>query len=178
EDIYIINNHFKCCGDGLIQTELLYECDEDENRYLTALNCTENCSGGDCFSTYDEEYRRLLASQFFQQYTNTDMNIIILGDLNDELTDVDSTNVFLDLLEDDSFLFADMSIAEGHSDYWSYPSYPSHIDHILLTAPLGSSFDQPHSSIQVLPVDLDFMNWDQYDFLVSDHRPVLLRLAY
>jgi len=178
EDIYIVNNHFKCCGDGLIQTELLYECDEDENRYLTALNCTENCSGGDCFSTYDEEYRRLLASQFFQQYTNTDMNVIILGDLNDELTDVDSTNVFLDLLEDDSFLFADMSIAEGHSDYWSYPGYPSHIDHILLTAPLESSFIQPHSSIQVLPVDLDFMNWDQYDFLVSDHRPVLLRLAY
>ena len=24
----IINNHFKCCGDGIIQTGLLYECDE------------------------------------------------------------------------------------------------------------------------------------------------------
>ena len=178
EDIYIINNHFKCCGDGLIQTELLYECDEDESRYFSAPDCTDNCSGGNCFSTYDEEYRRLLASQFFQQYTNTDMNAIILGDLNDELTDVDSTNVFLDLLQDDNFIFADMSIAEGHYDYWSYPGYPSHIDHILLTAPLESSLNQPHSSIQVLPVDLDFMNWDQYDFLVSDHRPVLLRLAY
>ena len=178
EDLYIINNHFKCCGDGWIQTELLYECDEDESRYLTAGDCTSNCSAGDCFSTYDEEYRRLLASQFFQQNTDTDMKVIILGDLNDELTDEESDNVFWDLLEDDNFVFADIGIAEGHSDYWSYPGYPSHIDHILLTEPLESSLNQPYSSINVIPVDLDFMNWDEYDFLVSDHRPVLLRLVY
>ena len=41
-----------------------------------------------------------------------------------------------------------------------------------------NSFNNLHSSIKVLPVDLNFMNWDQYDFLVSDHRPVLLKLAY
>ena len=76
------------------------------------------------------------------------------------------------------FIFADMNIAEGHHDYWSYPGYPSHIDHILLTSPLENSFNNLHSSIKVLPVDLNFMNWDQYDFLVSDHRPVLLKLAY
>ena len=177
-DLYIINNHFKCCGDGLIQSELLFECDEDEQRYFSFNSCTANCNSGDCFSTFDEEYRRLLASQFFQQYTDTEQNVIILGDLNDELTDHDSTNVFLDLLEDENFIFADMSIAEGHYDYWSYPGYPSHIDHILLTSPLENSFNNLHSSIKVLPLDLNFMNWDQYDFLVSDHRPVLLKLAY
>ena len=177
-DLYIINNHFKCCGDGLIQMELLFECDEDEERYFSFDSCAANCNSGDCFDTFDEEYRRLLASQFFQQYTDTDQNVIILGDLNDELTDHDSTNVFLDLLEDENFIFADMNIAEGHHDYWSYPGYPSHIDHILLTTPLENSFNNLHSSIKVLPVDLNFMNWDQYDFLVSDHRPVLLKLAY
>ena len=71
-----------------------------------------------------------------------------------------------------------MSIAEGNSDYWSFPSYPSHIDHIMITSPLESSFNKPESSLDVLAVDLEFMNWDEYDFLVSDHRPVFIKLAY
>ena len=178
EDLYIINNHFKCCGDRTIETDLLYECDADEKRYLEASDCTTNCSD-DCFSTYDENYRRLLSSQLIQQhYTNTNKNVIFLGDLNDELTDNDSDNVFYDLISDPSFKFADMGIAEGLSDYWSYPSYPSHIDHILLTSNLIGSLDNPETSIFVPTVDLDFMNWEQYDFLVSDHRPVILNLAY
>ena len=178
EDLYIINNHFKCCGDRTIETNLLYECDADEKRYLEASDCTTNCSD-DCFSTYDENYRRLLSSQLIQQhYTNTNKNVIFLGDLNDELTDDDSDNVFYDLISDPSFKFADMEIAEGLSDYWSYPTYPSHIDHILLTSNLIGSLDNPETSIFVPTVDLDFMNWEQYDFLVSDHRPVILNLAY
>ena len=178
EDLYIINNHFKCCGDRTIETNLLYECDADEKRYLEASDCTTNCSD-DCFSTYDENYRRLLSSQLIQQhYTNTNKNVIFLGDLNDELTDDDSDNVFYDLISDPSFKFADMEIAEGLSDYWSYPSYPSHIDHILVTSNLIGSLDNPETSIFVPTVDLDFMNWEQYDFLVSDHRPVILNLAY
>ncbi len=178
EDLYIINNHFKCCGDRTIETDLLYECDADEERYLEASDCITNCSD-DCFSTYDENFRRLLSSQFIQQnYTKTNKNIIFLGDLNDELTDDDSDNVFNDLISDPSFKFADMEIAEGLSDYWSYPSYPSHIDHILLTSNLIGSLDNPETFIFVPTVDLDFMNWEQYDFLVSDHRPVILNLAY
>ena len=31
EDLYVINNHFKCCGDRTIETDPLYECDVDEN---------------------------------------------------------------------------------------------------------------------------------------------------
>ena len=47
-DLYIINNHFKCCGDGFIQMELLFECDEDEERYLqekTLLMLQSSISG-------------------------------------------------------------------------------------------------------------------------------------
>ena len=179
EDIYLINNHFKCCGDKLIETDMLYECDEDELRYSAYNDCTSNCSEGDCFSTYDENYRRLLASQVIQQeFSNTNDKIIFLGDFNDEITDEEENNVFIDLLQDDSFVFADMDIAEGLSDYWSYPSYPSHIDHILLTSNLSSSLNQLQTDVYVPTIDLDFMNWDQYDFLVSDHRPVILNLAY
>ena len=179
ENIYFINNHFKCCGDKLIETDMLYECDEDDLRYSAYNDCTSNCSEGDCFSTYDENYRRLLASQVIQQeFSNTNDKIIFLGDFNDEITDEEENNVFIDLLQDDSFVFADMDIAEGLSDYWSYPSYPSHIDHILLTSNLSSSLNQLQTDVYVPTIDLDFMNWDQYDFLVSDHRPVILNLAY
>jgi len=113
-----------------------------------------------------------------QEFSNTNDKIIFLGDFNDEITDEEENNVFIDLLQDDSFVFADMDIAEGLSDYWSYPSYPSHIDHILLTSNLSSSLNQLQTDVYVPTIDLDFMNWDQYDFLVSDHRPVILNLAY
>ena len=137
EDLYIINNHFKCCGDRTIETDLLYECDADEKRYLEASDCI-NC-GDDCFSTYDENYRRLLSSQLIQQhYTNTNKNVIFLGDL-DRLTDDDSDNVFYDLIND-HFKFADIQIAEDYQIIG--PAFiPSHIDHILLTSNLIGSLD-------------------------------------
>jgi len=48
----------------------------------------------------------------------------------------------------------------------------------MITSPLESSFNNTESSIEVLTVDLEFMNWDEYDFFVSDHRPVFIKLAY
>ena len=120
----------------------------------------------------------MLSNKYIQLTSNTNDKIIFLGDMNDQLTDPEDRNVFWDLLHDDNFIFVDQSIEEGHSDYWSYPGYPSHIDHILLTSALENSLNEFYSSVEIVPVDLDFMNWDEYDFLVSDHRPVLLRLAY
>ena len=65
----IINNHLKCCGDGL-------------------LNMND---------TGDEEYRRLIAIQLLTQYIEENYNnekVIILGDLNDSVTD-DEPNMYL-----------------------------------------------------------------------------------
>ena len=71
-----------------------------------------------------------------------------------------------------------MDIARGHYDYWSYPSYPSHIDHIFITEPLKEIFYSPSSIIEIVPLDLLFSSWDDYDFMVSDHRPLKLILSY
>ena len=154
-DVYIINNHLKAMGDG----------------YL------------DLGDEWDEETRRFDACNLLDEYISQnlpDENVIVLGDMNDELTDSQSNNVFISFLnETDEYDFADMEIAEGPSVYWSYPSWPSHLDHILITNELFDEFILEDSDIQTLCVD-DILDggWSEYDDRVSDHRPVGLKLAF
>ena len=155
ENIIIINNHFKCCGNG----------------YL------------DLNDTGDEETRRYIASNLLKEYIDTHFsndNVIILGDLNDILTDPPQHNVFQMILDDpENYLFADMEIAEGPSSGWSYPTWPSHIDHILITNELFDELENFASDIQTVKIDEYFDGgWYQYDQNVSDHRPVALKLDF
>ena len=155
ENIIIINNHFKCCGDG----------------YL------------DLGDSGDEETRRYIASNLLKQYIDTNFsndNVMVLGDLNDILTDDPENNVFQMILDDtENYLFADMEIAEGPSSGWSYPTWPSHIDHILITNELFDELENDASDIQTVKIDEYFDGgWYQYDQNVSDHRPVALKLQF
>ena len=151
ENYIIINNHFKCCGDG---------------------NLNFNDDG-------DEETRRYIASNLLKEYIDNNFpnsNVIVLGDLNDELTDNLDDNVFQMIIEDsENFFFADMEIAEGNSWEWSFPNWPSHLDHILITNEL---FDN-NSYIEVIRID-DFMDggFSEYDQNISDHRPVGIKLTF
>ncbi len=154
-DVYIINNHLKAMGDG----------------YLNL---------GD---EWDEETRRYDACNLLDEYISQnlpDENVIVLGDMNDELTDSQSNNVFVSFLnETDEYDFADMEIAEGSSVYWSYPSWPSHLDHILITNELFDEFVLEDSDIQTLRIDVILDGgWSEYDNNISDHRPVGLKLAF
>ncbi|MAX30450.1 MAG: hypothetical protein CMG14_06195 [Candidatus Marinimicrobia bacterium] len=150
ENYIIINNHFKCCGDDNMNLN-----DDD-----------------------DEETRRYLASNLLKEYVDNyfpDSNVIILGDLNDELNDNPNDNVFQMILDDsENYFFTDMDIAQGNSNGWSYPSWPSHLDHILITNEL---FDN-NLYVEVIRID-DFMDggFSQYDQNISDHRPVALKLS-
>jgi len=151
-DYIIINNHFKCCGD----------------EYLDLNN------------TSDEEYRRLIASQLLEEYIDENLGserVIVLGDLNDSLTDNQSNNVFWGFLNSDNFLFADYDIADGPSSNWSYPTWPSHIDHIIITDELFSDFE--NSDVLTFKVD-DYLSggWNSYENYISDHRPVFMRMNF
>ncbi len=153
EDIIIINNHFKCCGDG-----------------------TLNMS-----NTGDEEHRRLIASTLLKEYIDqnfSDKRVVMLGDLNDILTDSPSNNVFQMFIDDNSnYSFVDMNIAQSASSGWSYPSWPSHLDHMLITNELFMEFNNAHSKIEVIKLEEYFSGgWSSYDSNVSDHRPVGLKL--
>ena len=149
ENVIVINNHYKCCGNGYLDLS-----DPD-----------------------DEETRRHTASTLLKEYIDThfpDKNVIVLGDLNDILTDSPTNNVFQMFLDDaDNYRFADMDIAEGSSENWSYPTWPSHIDHLLITNELFDEFAGDDSDIQTIKIDehLDG-GWYEYDQNVSDHRPV------
>lgn len=152
EDFYVINNHYKCCGDGYMDLD-------DE---------------------WDEETRRFDASSLIKEYIDEELpnaNVIITGDLNDILTDNSSNNVFQMFIDDENnYLCADMDIAEGNDDYWSYPSWPSHLDHIIITNELVDELNDEAGAIETILVDDYFSGWWQYDDDVSDHRPVGIKL--
>lgn len=153
EDVVIYNNHYKCCGNGTL--------DESD--------------------LYDEEKRRLDASEGLYQNINfyfDDKPVLLVGDLNDILTDSPANNVFNIFLEDpENYFFADMFIAEGDDDNWSYPSWPSHLDHILITNEIFE--DDAVFSYECDIIKLgDYMSggFNAYDNAISDHLPVGINL--
>ncbi|MFY0672687.1 MAG: T9SS type A sorting domain-containing protein [Bacteroidia bacterium] len=154
ERIIVINNHFKCCGDGTLDIE-------DEG---------------------DEETRRLFAMNYLKEYVDANFaneKVIILGDLNDELTDVNEHNVFKKILGDSlNYSFADFDISNGSSSDWSFPSWPSDLDHIIISNELFSDFERNGSAVKTILVDENLNGWQHYDQHISDHRPVAIKLAF
>ena len=148
-EFIIINSHYKCCGDGSLEIDY-----------------------------WDEEYRRKQASLYLKSYIDNNFpndNVIVIGDMNDELNDPVVDNVFLYFIQDNAnYKFVDMDIALGDSTNWSYPGWPSHIDHILITNELFDLFESSASSVQTICLDEYINNYYQY---ISDHRPVGLRLV-
>ena len=148
EEFILINVHFKCCGDGLLEDEY-----------------------------WDEEYRRLQANYYLKEYIDTyffDKNVIVLGDFNDDIAESDN-NIFMNFINDiDNYDFSDMYIAEGPSSDWSFPNWPSHLDHILITNELFENVDQ--NNVFTFKIE-DYMNgWSQYENYISDHRPIAMNI--
>ena len=153
ERIIVINNHFKCCGDGIL----------------------------DITNPDDEETRRYYASNLLKEYIDIHFpneNVIVLGDLNDILSDSPQNNVFQLILDDvENYLFTDYEIAMGDNSEWSYPTWPSHLDHILITNELFDDFENDSSIISTIKID-EYLtgSWLEYEENISDHRPVALKL--
>ena len=152
EEFIIINNHLKCCGDGYLNYG------------------TQN----------DEENRRYEAMNLLKTYIDTHFpteNVIVVGDLNDELTDEESHNVFQTVLGDIfNYKFVDMTLAEASPLVWSYPTWPSHLDHILITNELFDEFEDEAAVVATIRVE-DFLQggFSYYDTNISDHRPVAFK---
>ena len=122
-------------------------------------------------SSSEDFDRRYSSCQYLSNYIheNPNVNIIILGDYNDEITDSQSNNSLWPLVSDDAIAFATEPIAD--IDYYaSYPSWPSFIDHIALSTPL---FDElSGGNITTIRID-DYTGYSFYQNYISDHRPVL-----
>jgi endonuclease/exonuclease/phosphatase family metal-dependent hydrolase len=149
--LVIINNHLKCCGDGDL----------------------------DPADPGDEETRRRDACLELQRYVEAEFagtRVVVLGDMNDQLTDPQDDNVFWNFLAaDEAYRFVDLAIAEGPPGNWSFPSWPSHLDHILITEPLFAAFADGAALVATVPLD-DYLGSGVYREQVSDHLPVVVRL--
>ena len=151
--------------------EITYENEELKviNNHLKAGGYTE------------DEARRQEASQKLQVFidsTFSDTNVIVVGDLNDDITEPQGDNVFWNFIEDtENYLFADLPIAEGSYTKWSYPSWPSHLDHILITNELFDEYE--NSTVQTILID-NYLDdgWHEYNENISDHRPVGMKFIF
>lgn len=151
EEYVIIDNHLKCCGDGVLD---LNDTSDEENRRLRAIN--------------------LLKTYIDSIFSND--KVILVGDWNDILTDPTSNNVFNSFLNDSDYLFVDFPIALGSSANFSFPTWPSHLDHILISDELFADFSKPNSELSCIRIDDYMSGWSAYDYNISDHRPVGLKL--
>lgn len=144
----IINVHYKCCGNGTIESDY-----------------------------WDEEYRRQQATYHLKSFIDNNFsneNVVIVGDFNDDISEEVSKNVFSEFLNDpDNYFFTDTYIAEGSSENWSFPSYPSHLDHILVTNEL---FIDSINTFTIKLDDYMIGGFQKYDNYISDHRPVGINL--
>ena len=153
ERYVLINNHYKCCGNGRLEDD-----------------------------SWDEERRRLDANvalrDLIAQYHAND-RLILLGDLNDVLNDGPNDNVFKPFLDQPQrYRFVTQAIADGPRRNWSFPNWPSHLDHLMVTDELFEALERSGSTVRSLRID-DYLpgGWTEYDTYVSDHRPVGLKLA-
>jgi len=155
---------------------LIIDFNFDSQRFLVINNHLK------AMSDSDSEARREAASLLLEEYIEENLateNVIVIGDLNDEITDAEDENVFWNFIsQENSYKFIDMDIANGSSADFSYPTWPSQIDHILITAELFDEYESETSTVQVIRVD-DYLEngWSEYDQNISDHRPVAWRFT-
>ncbi len=121
-----------------------------------------------------------LLDKYIDEFLST-KNVILLGDLNDQLTDPEEENVFTVFLDDkQNYCFADWLIAADSTANWSYPywKYRSHLDHILISNELFDEFEKKGSEIRTITIDkfMEGGNDARYKY-ITDHRPVVLKLV-
>ena len=158
---------------------LVLECDYKGHSIVVMNNHLKAMPGE------KNEVRREAAMELIDKYIvehYKDDNFIMLGDLNDYITDDEETNVFKVVLDrTDEYAFADMEIAANPEADWSYPyyKYRGHLDHILLSNELFDNFIDHDNDIKVVVIErfMDGGEQSRYDY-ITDHRPVIVKLRF
>lgn len=158
-DLYIINVHYKCCGDGL------YDINDPG----------------------DETTRRHHASLLLNDYivnNRSGDNVIILGDFNN-IGEQNYTNPaispFIDTLVYASakhFYMMDHDILAGPNNKYSWQGWtssysPAHFDHIIITQPLFKYIKNSIVGVIDTPMETGFSS-TAVSNTISDHQPVFI----
>lgn len=128
--------------------------------------------------TYDDYLRRRTAIIMLKAYLDTnvpnapDQDWVIVGDYNDDLSDANSENVFLPILQDTTD-YRFLTLPMAGNPYWaSYPFLNLLIDNILITTQANSEYGNGNTI--TLRLDDEYGN---YINRISDHRPVMAQFA-
>ena len=165
-------NDYNFAGRPPLQADLLIKTDNGEIP-LSIINIHMKC----CDSGLQ---RRKNAVKMLHNYVDgtfeSQSNIILLGDWNDDTKDNPGEHCFEPFFQDDRFYFTTREIAFDINQA-SYPKEPyvSFLDHIMISEkllPRESSYD-----VKTILMG-DFMGgYDVYEAYISDHRPVLLSFS-
>ena len=123
--------------------------------------------------------RKRAAEQLYNyliDHIESNPNIIVLGDWNDDLKDADGEHCFDLYLDDSSFLFPTMDITYDISKA-SYPKEPyiSFLDHIMITSDF---IGNKRYVVDTVPMDFYMGNFKTYETYISDHMPVYLSFPF
>lgn len=163
------DNDYNFAGRPPLQVDLLIKT-ENAGIPLSIINIHMKC----CDSGLQ---RRKNAVKMLHDYVDetfeTQSNIILLGDWNDDTKDEPGQHSFDVFFDDDRFHFVTENISYDLSQA-SYPKEPwvSFLDHILVSNELV----KPSSNYHVQTIRMgDYMGgYEIYDAYISDHLPVLL----
>ena len=161
-------NDYNFAGRPPLKCDFLYKENQEK---ISLINLHMKC----CDSGLS---RRKKASKMLYEYleeqidTKQNDRLIILGDWNDDLKDLEDEHCFTDFLNDDKYFFPTFDITYD-IEQASYPKEPyvSFLDHILVTKSLVDINDYKISTIRV---DEFMGSFDVYEQYISDHLPVLL----
>ena len=163
------DNDYNFAGRPPLQADLLLKA-ENGGIPLSIINIHMKC----CDSGLQ---RRKNAVQMLHEYVDENFesqsNIILLGDWNDDTKDEPGQHSFDAFFDDDRFHFVTQEISYDISQA-SYPKEPwvSFLDHILVSNVLVERGSNYH--VQTIKMG-DYMGgYKNYDTYISDHLPVLL----
>lgn len=117
--------------------------------------------------TFEEQGSAIGEILKYLEAFNDEENAIVLGDFGIELTNPIFEEDIADFTgEEGKYQFADMDIALGSEDYWSFPGQPGHVDHVLLSNEWAEHLD---TTMTMRP---DFCLEHYWEY-ISDHRPLV-----
>ena len=152
--------------------DFLYHCG-DVKKEICVVNMHLKCCG-------DGLYRRQQSMKqlhgFLKEKSKKGKdNIIVVGDWNDQLQDTGIYQSFSPFINDqENFLFVTSTIVNDPNQQ-SYPSWPSFLDHIMIGRGYFDVFEK-EGIVRSVNLDEWIGGWEEYESIISDHRPILLSI--
>ena len=152
--------------------DFLYHCG-DVKKEICVVNMHLKCCGDGLYRR--QQSMKQLHGFLKEKSKNGKDNIIVVGDWNDQLQDTGIYQSFSPFINDqENFLFVTSRIVNDPNQQ-SYPSWPSFLDHIMIGRGYFDVFEK-EGIVRSVNLDEWIGGWEEYESIISDHRPILLSI--